>query len=705
MEIINKNIKDILDSKGNSNNFLTDKPYSEQYKTLAEKWSNLPIYKDKQAVKQFFELLNNCNVILLQSATGSGKSLLVPKFVLKYIMTLGLKGKIAITNPKILTTVYNAEYGAKTLDVNLGEEVGYKYKGSNNISDKTRLIYCTDGLILASLLANDSLLKDYIGIIIDEAHERHIQIDILLKLLKDLILKRPEFKLIIMSATIDAKIFRDYFKTKDIKYGEIEVSGETKFPIAQHWLDKSIKISRKNYVELAVDKCFDIINTSDTGDIIVFIATTNDAIIGCDLIRSKCPSNLKTKKITCDKLFCIEVFSKMNMSNKNLAVSKTLYKDEGFDRKIIFATNVAESSITFDGLVYVIESGYELENYYEYKDNSYVVTKKYISQAQVKQRIGRCGRTQPGIAYHLYTKEMYKELELYPHPNILVVDLTDFVLSFIKYSRTMNSMIKLVKSSDYDKGPDPNNSLLSNSEIKWDKMKKYDDLKIINGTLTTLGYCILKFGSSPVISASAIIMSYYLNCQKEMIQIMGICEIIDGKINSLFEYNKKDLNIVKNYFKPFIYNGSDHLTAFNIYNKLYISGNTKYLNIKTFESIKERINQLNKNAESINEERYEYMNNKYNIIKIKLFDNLIDNLLYILGLSHHFNLIKKKNKLIYSSVNYLKNSEANIEYCTIMPNDIQHSEFAICHTLVNAFGNKSFQCITQIPKNILNKII
>ena len=225
----------------------------------------------------------------------------------------------------------------------------------------------------------------------------------------------------------------------------MELAGETTFPITQNWLNKKVKVSRSNYVELAVEKCFDIINESDSGDIIVFIATTNDAIKGCDLISQMCPSKLKTKKTTCNKLYCIEVFSKMKESDKNIAVSKDLYKKDGFDRKIIFATNVAESSITFDGLVYVIDSGFELGNYYDYKDNSYVVTKKYTSQAQIKQRIGRTGRTQPGIAYHLYTKEVFDSLMKYPEPNISVVDLTDFILSFMKYSKVMKNVFKIIK--------------------------------------------------------------------------------------------------------------------------------------------------------------------------------------------------------------------------------------------------------------------
>ena len=737
MDLINKNINDILDIEGKSVNFLTNKPFSPDYVNYATKWGKLPMYSDKKSVSKFFNLLDTCQVILLISGTGSGKTVLVPKFFLKYIISKGLSGKIATTNPKILTTIYNAEYGAKTLDVVLGEEVGYKFKGSptNSVSDKTRLLYCTDGLILATILSGDNLLKDYQGIIIDEAHERHIQIDILLKLIKEILPFRPDFKLIIMSATINSSIFRDYFNKSNIKYGEMEVSGESNFPIKQHWLDKKTKISRSNYVDIAVDRCLQIMNETDNGDILVFVPITNDAKKGCNMLKAKCPTILTTKKTLCDKLYCAEVYAKMKESDKDMAVSKDLYQSKGFSRKIIFATNVAESSITFDGLVYVIDSGYELGNYYDYKDNSYVVTKKYTSQAQIKQRIGRAGRTQAGVSYHLYTMDSYNRFNPYPEPNISVVDLTDFVLSFIKYSKTLKNMvnivkglitipnifqiisgiyklhftksIKLIKSTDFDKSSESSSVdklLLNYTDIDWHKIDSYKTLNtLMNGTATTIGYNILKFRSSPLISALTMIMSYYADCQPDIICIMAIIEITDGKINDIFDYNRKELDNVKKYFEPYINPGSDHLTILNIYNKLYLTNERKYLNKKLLNQIEKRIKQLELYATSINIKRYIYMKTKYNIVNKEPYTDKNSNIVYILGLSHYYNLIKKESKMNYLSMNYFKNSTAVIEYLAIIPDNlnIKHSEFAICHTLVNAFGKKSFQCITQLPKNIL----
>ena len=737
MDLINKNIDDILDIKGINNNFINNLPLSEDFKILAQSWSLLPMYKDKKSVSKFFDLLHNTQVMLLVSGTGSGKTVLVPKFFYKYVITMGLLGKIAVTNPKQLTTIYNAEYGAKTLDIKLGDEIGYKYKNApiDSISEKTKLIYCTDGLILATILGGDKLLKDYQGIIIDEAHERHIQIDLLLKLIKDILPKRPDFKLIIMSATINAEIFRNYFNVKDIKYSEMEVSGESNFPINQIWLDKKIKLSRSNYIDIAIDKCLHIINTSDIGDILVFVPTTNDAKKGCIGIKSKCPSTLTTKNITCDKLYCVEVYSKMKQSNKELAVSKDLYKSNGYDRKIIFATNVAESSITFDGLVYVVESGYELGNYYDYNDNSYVVTKKYTSQAQIKQRIGRAGRTQPGIAYHLYTEESFNKLDIYPTPNISVIDLSDFLLSLINYSRVLRNMInlvkglitvpkieqtllalyklhfikaiKLVKSKDFDNNKDASSDdtlLLTNKDIKWKNIQQYNSLNdFMNGTITSLGFNILKFRSSPILSALAIIISFYLGCQKDIIIIMAICEITDGKLNMLFDYSKRELQNVINYFKNYIHDGSDHLTVLNIYNQLFLENKLKYLHKKTLQTIQQRIKQLEKYALLINETRYIYINEKYKLVMNKPYDNNIDNIIYTLGISHYYNLLKKQSK-DFVSVHYLRNSTAEIEHIDIMQNKKPHN-YAICNTLVNAFGQKAFQCITQLPNHIITDIM
>ena len=670
-------MEDILNKKGKGLNFLTNNPYSEKYKKLAEFWSKLPIYTDIKKIEYFFNLLKEKQVILLSSGTGSGKTVLVPKFLLKYIINNNINGMIGITNPKIITTSSNAEYSADTLDVKLGEEVGYKYKGSplNSASDKTKLLYLTDGLLSAQI-SSDKYLENYAGVIIDEAHERNLNVDILLKLLKEIVLHRKDFKLIIMSATINAEVFKNYFNIDNIKYGEIYISGEPNYPIIQHWENKSINLN--NYIEPIIETCNKILKSKNPQDIIVFIPKINDAIKGCKALS----------KI--ENVFCIEMFGKMSNENKELATNKDLYKKSGKKIKIIIATNVAESSITFDGLVYVVDTGLELKKEYDPKYNMSVIKIDYISQSQIKQRIGRAGRTSPGEAYHLYTKELFDKLLIYPKPKILTMDLTDTMLSLINYDKTIKNAMILI--NDLITIPSNEQILSAIHKLQFTQCLKMDNDNE-NGVLTRIGLKILNFRSTNLLPALAIIMSYYLNCQEEIIIIMAIMEMSDGNLEKLFKYNKKNqkqkIEFIK-YISEYSYLNSDHLTILNIYNTLYKNNKIKYLNLEMFNKINNYIINLKNYANNIKLEDYEYMNNKYFMINIKPYSKIEYNILYILSESYKYNLIKNK-----STVNFINNTITEFEFF-IGTKHNNKIKTAICHNLVNRFDTKIFIGISEI---------
>ena len=162
-----------------------------------------------------------------------------------------------------------------------------------------------------------------------------------------------------------------------------------------------------------------------------------------------------------------------------------------------------------------------------------------------------------------------------------------------------------------------------------------------------------------------------MKCQQEIICIMAICEVTDGKLNSLFDYNKKYIMEVRSYFKEFIYKGSDHITAYNIYTYLYLKDDTKYLNKRKFKEIKNRIEQLEYNAKSITDKQYEYMKTKYNIIVREPYSDIVKNIIYVLGLSHNYNLLKKMGKNKYKSLNYLNNSHDTLRF-EMPPNFLIH---------------------------------
>jgi HrpA-like RNA helicase len=673
---------DILDSKGEKPNFLNNKPYSDEYKQLAKRWHKLPVYTDIKNTQKFFELLKSKQVIILTSGTGSGKTVIIPKYYLKYLIDNNLPGKIGVTNPKILSTISSAQFNAKTLDVKLGEEVGYKYKGSpsNSISDKTRLIYLTDGLLLAQIISDDPYLSEYNGIIIDEAHERNIQIDLLLKLLKEIVLKRKEFKLIIMSATINAQIFKSYFNIKGIKYGELEIYGESNYPIKQVWANANV--NKQNYLKTAISICNDILKDalSSNKNIIIFVPTQKDTIKGCELISQ---ININ--------LVCVEIYSNISLEKKELAVSKDLYKKEGYDMKIIFATNVAESSITFDEIDYVIDTGLELINEFDSYYNITYIKKDYTTQAQIIQRIGRTGRTNPGIAYHLYTKNKFDSLLPYPKPNILKIDLTEYILSLIHYTKTIKNFIKL--SNDLITPPTKDQIDNSLHKLLFNKVIKMNSDKT-NGALTKLGMYILNFKSINLVSSLAIIMSYYLKCQNEMIIIMAIVEIAEGKLDSLFVYD--DIKELQNYLFPYSYPNSDHLTLLNIYLELYKNGKMKFLKTEMFNKIQNNIKLFKYYAKKISKKKYTYINKKYNLINIEPYEKLENNILYVLGKSHLYNLINKDNQ----TINFRHNSKATLEFSCVTKTNKDYFEYTICYQLINRFNKKLFRCITKIPKSI-----
>lgn len=447
-DIPNLSYTDPLDASGSNLNFVNNSPFSADYIELSKKWKELPLYKNKQQLKLLLDSIHNNQVTLVISGTGSGKTVLVPKLLLKYFMLTQpeFNNNIVITNPKILTTIYNAEYSAKTLDVALGSIVGYKFRGSaeNMVSNDTKLLYATDGLLLSQILKGDVLLSNIQGVIIDEVHERQVPIDLLLYFLKHVLKNRPEFKLIIMSATIDASLFKKFYDNDDITFNNVEISGVSNYAIKSHFMSPNDKINFFNFIDIGISIILKLLDETDTGDILMFVTSQRETEIGCSKLKQLCRDKMKIVD-KCDSYYCAEVYGKMNNDKREYAINKDLFKtlDSKYKRKIIFATNVAESSLTLDGIIYVIDSGLELFGYFNHLKYSQILEKRYISNAQVKQRMGRAGRTQPGECYHLYTEQKFKSFETFPSPSIILANLNEQYISFFKNQIYLSNTIKL----------------------------------------------------------------------------------------------------------------------------------------------------------------------------------------------------------------------------------------------------------------------
>jgi pre-mRNA-splicing factor ATP-dependent RNA helicase DHX15/PRP43 len=341
-----------------------------------------------------------------------------------------------MTLPKKIITLSAASFGAKTLDVELGEHVGYAFRGDSMRSEKTNLLYCTDGSIVA-MIKKDSTLKEIDILIIDEAHERKVQIDLLLYLIKNAIKMRKEqnikpLKLVIMSATINESIFREYYK--EFSYDYLFLSGTPNYPIESIYLEAPLNIKNKQYLEEGKNTILNIIKKikdkkNPEGDILFFVCTVSE----CEEMT------LKISELVKDA-FVMALYSGFNSELEPYLSEPLKYKElnKNYKRRIFISTNVAESSLTINGIVYVIDAGLELTVKYDPIKKINVMNKNFITKAQISQRKGRAGRTQSGICYHLYTPTEEMTVRDFPEPEILREDMKNICLSLMKLGCQIN---------------------------------------------------------------------------------------------------------------------------------------------------------------------------------------------------------------------------------------------------------------------------
>ena len=406
-----------------------------------------------------------------------------------------------------------------TLDVELGNQVGYKYKGSDKkyYKDTNKLLYATDGSIVAQLL-QDPLLMKYNAVVIDEAHERKIQIDFLLYLLRETIKKRPEFKLIIMSATIDKTIFSNYFKEYD--FITIDVGGKRGFPIKSIFLDQPI--NKTDYLAKGFEIIEQIIsnkkeenNDEIPKDIIFFVPSIKETFEICRKMKDNVDD------------YCVEVYAGMDNEKQIMAQDKDMFKSAlNKKRKVVIATNVAESSLTIDGLGYVIDSGFEVGEHFDPTIGSKVLEKKLITKAQVNQRMGRTGRTAPGICYHLYTKDEFNSMNEFPSPAIRISNI---------YSECLK-LLDLEMIQTVDNLRDVLNNFIEPPAEKYIIFATNTLLKLglTDGTvITPLGKIIANIELDPE-AALSVYKSYQLFCANEVMAILAVIEACKGNIGELF---------------------------------------------------------------------------------------------------------------------------------------------------------------------------
>ncbi len=367
----------------------------------------LPIFAKKDEI---IRTIVRHRVLVVSGETGSGKTTQLPKFCLA--AGRGIDGLIGCTQPRRIAATTVAHRIAEELGQETGNAVGYKIRFRDRTAGDTYIKMMTDGILLAET-QGDPYLSAYDTIIVDEAHERSLNIDFTLGILQTLLSKRDDLKLIITSATIDTQKFSRNFNDAPV----IEVSGRM-YPVDIQYPESEGDSGQENeltHVEMAVRAVKRVLRQSPTGDMLVFMPTEQDIRETCELIEAENPQGVRI----------LPLFARLSASEQ----TRVFARRPG--RKIIVATNVAETSITIPGIKYVIDSGLARISRYSPRTRTTSLPVVPISRSSCDQRKGRCGRVQDGVCIRLFAEDDYETRPQYTPPEILRANLAEVILRMI----------------------------------------------------------------------------------------------------------------------------------------------------------------------------------------------------------------------------------------------------------------------------------
>lgn len=374
---------------------LTENPHSLPTISYPD---DLPVSARRAEIAQ---AIKDHQVVIVCGETGSGKTTQLPKICLE--LGRGLQGKIiGHTQPRRLAATSVAKRIAQELQSEIGDWVGYQIRFNDKTGPRSAIKLMTDGILLAES-QRDPLLSRYDTIIIDEAHERSLNIDFLLGFLKQLLPRRPDLKLIITSATIDAERFAQHFAHKGKKAPVIEVSGRL-YPVDIVYrpiLDPSLVDAeeRRSASEEERDLMQGIVDAVQecarhgTGDILVFLPGEREIREATEALEKEKPINT----------VILPLFARLSQADQ-----ERIFRPKGNARRVVLATNVAETSLTVPGIRFVVDSGLARIKRYSWRNKVEQLRIEAISQASASQRAGRCGRIGPGICIRLYDEQDFK---------------------------------------------------------------------------------------------------------------------------------------------------------------------------------------------------------------------------------------------------------------------------------------------------------
>lgn len=484
---------------------------------------------------ELLEVIRDNQVVIVAGETGSGKSTQIPKLCIE--AGRGVDGVIGHTQPRRVAARTIAERVAEEMSTELGNEVGYSVRFTDNISERTLIRVMTDGILLAEI-QRDRMLRRYDTLIIDEAHERSLNIDFILGYLKQLLPQRRDLKVIVTSATIDTERFAEHFADAA---GEpapiITVSGRT-FPVETRYRpfgadNEDDEHDRRDQIDAIVDACNELKSAGD-GDVLVFLSGEREIIDTADAL----------KKLNDPGLEVLPLYARLSAQEQ-----QRIWKSHS-GRRIVLATNVAETSITVPGVRYVVDAGMARISRYSRRLKVQRLPIEEVSQASANQRAGRCGRVAPGICIRLYSEENFGERPDFTEPEILRTNLASVILQMANIGLGNLTRFPFLEAPDHRairdgeqlldelgaiqarpgrSGSDSKDDGRSSGAQKSDSQKSDNQRRSVEGNdvrLTKVGRRLARLPVDPRL-ARMVIEAERLNCVREVLIIVSALSIQD----------------------------------------------------------------------------------------------------------------------------------------------------------------------------------